>query len=90
MKKSNVTFSNSLLFHGKEISCIYFYDDIIVQFLINPTQNCPLHKGKPARKKFSSNFFVSLSLFALLSVVEMKGEMVVILKSLENHNSFFN
>ena len=76
--------------HGKEISCYYFYEDIIVQFLVNPTQNCPLHKGKPARKKFSSNFFVSLSFFALLSVVEMKGEMVVILKSLENHNSSSN
>ena len=44
--------------HGKEISCNYFYEDIIVQFLVNPTQNYHLHTGKPARKNFSSNFFV--------------------------------
>ena len=44
--------------HGKEISCHYFYEDIIVQFLVNPTQNYHLHTGKPAQKNFSSNFFV--------------------------------
>ena len=60
---------------------IYIYKEIILQFFIFPTKNCVLNTGKPARKKFSSNFFVSVLLFTTLLMAKIGEKMANLCKS---------
>ena len=59
---------------------IYIYKEIILQFFIFPTKNCALNTGKPARKKFSSNFNVSMLLFTTLLMARIGQKMANLCK----------
>ena len=63
------------------INGIYIYKEIIVQIFVIPTPNCVVHTGKPARKKFSSNFFVSVLLFTTLLMAKIGQKMAKLCKS---------
>ena len=59
---------------------IYIYKEIILQFFIFPTKNCAPNTGKPARKKFSSNFNVSMLLFTTLLMARIGQKLANLCK----------